>query len=72
MIMKISKSCYMDRTEKIMNARQTVDSISKVSLKSCSVLNPLMPEVTAQCMLQNTSNLNGHPLLSTFLYDEFR
>jgi len=55
-----------------MNARQTVEPPSKVSLKSCSVLNPSMPEVSAQCMLQKTGNLNGHLLLCTFSNEEFR
>jgi hypothetical protein len=31
-----------------------------------------MPEVSAQCMLQKTGNLNGHPLLCKFSDDEFR
>jgi hypothetical protein len=57
---------------KMVNARQTVESPSKVSLKSHSVLNPSMPEVCAQCTQQKTNNLNGHPLLCTFSDDEFR
>jgi len=61
----------MDRMEIIMNARQTVESPSKVSLQSCSVLNPLVPEVSAQCTLQKTNISNGYPLLCTFS-DEFR
>lgn len=49
---------------------------SRVPFKSitekCSVLNPLMPQVSAQCTLQKTNNLNGHPLLHTRSDDEFK
>jgi len=37
-----------------------------VPLDMKSVLNPLEPELSAQCTLQNTHDFNGCPLLCMF------
>ena len=54
-----------------MVTRQTADSPSTVSMQNCSVLNPLMPEVSAQCTLQETWDLSGRPLLHMFFANKF-
>jgi len=36
------------------------------------IINPLVPEFSAQCTLQNTGNSNDHTLLYLILADHFR
>jgi len=36
------------------------------------MINPLVPEFSAQCTLQNTGNLNDHTLPYLILADHFR
>lgn len=36
------------------------------------VLNSLAPELSAQCNVQNTGDLNGHTLTCIFLANDFR
>jgi hypothetical protein len=35
-------------------------------------INPLVPELSVQCTVQKTRDLNGHPLVCMFLADDFR
>jgi len=34
-------------------------------------INPLAPEISAQCKVYKTGDLNGHPSICMFLADDF-
>jgi len=49
------------------NHNFTILCATQMEISRKRQLNPLMPKSIAQCTLQKTRNLNGYPLLCTFL-----